>query len=287
MFLYVLSHQAQSTPTETPSINPTRFPTFSPYPTDNPTPQSYLTCRTRKVNRRKKRCIRTPGCRWVRGVHWKQRCQPITPAPTSMPSRNPSHSMPSSSPSAPVIDIVHVFSRADLVVTCPFNKTEVEELIISDLIAALKQDVLSIEITTTILSDVSCTVVGRLLETLNTAALIEFIVVIHDELTSYNPIMLQDAAVTNIKSSVYDEFIESPSLAPSASPSSSPTWKPSAFPTSEVPSLRPTENPTSQSFLACRERKVDRRRRRCIRTPGCRWVQGMHWAQCCQPILAN
>jgi hypothetical protein len=64
-------------PSMTPSQLPSEVPTLSLSPTANPTPQSYLACRTRQANRKKKVCIRTPGCRWGTGVHWTQRCQPI------------------------------------------------------------------------------------------------------------------------------------------------------------------------------------------------------------------
>jgi hypothetical protein len=196
-------------------------------------------------------------------------------------------SKPSSSPTA---GVVHSFAKSDLVVTCPVTKSEVEETLSSDLIDGLQTDEISVDVTVTILSDVSCsTDAGRRLEDLNVEALIESTVVLHGTSTSYTPSMLIDAA-TNIKSDVYTvsntELIESPSAAPSMFPSLSPSMTPSEIP-SEVPtvSLSPTANPTPQSYLACRTRQANKKKNVCIETPGCRWGTGVHWSQRCQPII--
>jgi len=267
-------------PTTSPS--PSFAPSQSHTPTANPTPQSYLACRTRKVNRKRKLCIKTPGCRWVTGVPRNQRCQPITPAPTSRPSRSPT-SKPSSSPTA---DVIHSVAKSDLVVTCPITKSELEEMLSSDLIVELQTNEISVDVTVTILSDVSCSIdAGRRLEHLNVEALIESTVVLHGSSISYTPSMLIDAA-TNSKSDVYTvsntELIESPSAAASMSPSLS-----TSITSSEIPSEVPTVSlsPTPQSYLACRTRKANKRRKVCIRTPGCRWGTGVHWTQRCQPII--
>lgn len=226
-------------------------------------------------------------------MHWTRRCQPITPAPTSKPSKSPT-SKPSSSPTT--LDIVHSFAKSDLIVTCAVTKSEVEETLSSDLVTGLQTDEISVDVTVTILSDVSCsTDAGRRLEDLNVEALIESTVVIRGTSTSYDPSMLIDAT-TNTKSDVYTVsntlLIESPSAAPSMSPSLSPTMKQSETPTkvptvSYVPSLSPTANPTPQSYLACRTKNANKKRNVCIKTPGCRWVTGVHWSQRCQPIITN
>jgi hypothetical protein len=178
-----------------------------------------------------------------------------------------------------------------LIVTCPVTKSEVEEALSSDLITELQTGEISVDVTVTILSDVSCsTDAGRRLEVLNVEALIESTVVIRGTTSaSYDPSMLIDVT-TNMKSDVYTvsntELIESPSAAPSISPSLSPSMKQSELP-SEVPtvSLSPTANPTPQSYLACRTRQANRKKQVCIRTPGCGWVTGVHWSQRCQPII--
>jgi hypothetical protein len=260
-------------PTEMPSVAPTY----------SPTPQFYRTCRQRKLSKNRKLCLKKSGCRWVSGVHWTQRCQPITPAPTAQPSSSPT-SLPSSSPTV----VLRTFAKADLVVTCPFNNTKVEETLSSGLITDLQTNELSFDVYVTILSDVSCTGADRRLESLNVEALIDSTVTIIGDSSSYSPSLLVDA-VTNVKGDTFTvtntELIESPSAAPSASPSSSPTLKPSELP-SNVPttSYAPSSSPTPQSYLVCRKRQLNKTKKLCIRTSGCRWVLGVHWTKRCQPI---
>jgi hypothetical protein len=143
------------------------------------------------------------------------------------------------------------------------------------------------------LSAVSCTgdVAGRRLDSLNVEALIESSVAITGESSSYSPSLLVDA-VTNAKGDTFTvtstELIESPSAAPSASPSLSPTLKASASPTnvptvSDAPSFGPTVNPTPQSYLLCRTAKRNKKRKLCVRTPGCQWRANPNWRLRCQP----
>ena len=275
-------------PSESPSMTPSRLQTVSP--TSSPTPQSYRLCRTRNRNRKKRVCLRTSGCRWITGVHWTKRCQPITPAPTPMPSRSPTNS-PSSSPTS----VMHSLAKADVLVTCPFDSAAVENSMKSKLISELQTDGLSVDISITILSDVSCTDAARRLESSNVEALIESIVIIRDGSSSYSPSLLVDA-VTNIKGDAYtvsnSELIESPSSAPSASPSSSPSSKPTVPPTkapttTDAPTFSPTANPTPLSYRLCRTRNRNKKKKLCIRTSGCRWVRGVHWTKRCQPISSN
>ena len=306
-------------------------------------------------------------------------------APSSFPSIVPSSS-PSTVPTNSIVAVVQTFAKSDLVVTCPFNSTEVEESMSSDLINALKQDGVSVDVAVTILSDVSCTSVGRRLENLNVEALIESTVTIRDETKNFTSSDLLDAATntTSDKFSVSSvEVIEAPSAVPSASPSSlpsshpsispsmapsmlpsiapsmspsslpsmspsslpsvgpsdlpsmspsvslspsvvptdvpssspsfapteqpslslAPTKQPSASPSkapSESPSMKPsllptvsltanptaspTANPTPQFFRLCRTRNRNRKKKKCIRTYGCRWITGVHWTQRCQPV---
>jgi hypothetical protein len=148
----------------------------------------------------------------------------------------------------------------------------------SSLISELQTDGLSVDISVTILSDVSCTDAARRLESLNVEALIESTVIIRDGLSSYSPSVLVDA-VTNIKGDAFtvsnSELIESPSSAPSASPKT------------DAPTSSPTANPTPQFYRLCRTRNRNRKKKLCIRTSGCRWITGVHWTKRCQPIRNN
>jgi hypothetical protein len=56
-------------------------PTSSP--SDSPTPDYFINCRSFRANKRKKNCLRIPGCRWR-----KKKCEPIPPTaePTSAPT---------------------------------------------------------------------------------------------------------------------------------------------------------------------------------------------------------
>jgi hypothetical protein len=170
------------------------------------------------------------------------------------------------------------FVKADVSVTCPFNSAAVENSMKSSLISELQTDGLSVHISVTILSDVSCTDTAHRLESLNVEALIESTMIIHDGSSSYSPSMLVDA-VTNIKGDAFtvsnSELIESPSSAPSASP------------TTAAPTSSPTANPTPLSYRLCRTRNRNKKKKLCIRTSGCRWITGVHWTKRCQPISNN
>lgn len=80
-------------------------------------------CRRPRRNKKRKFCLQTPGCQWVKEAPSTERCQPITPAPTGSPSslqsKNPSQTpsaQPSpeeSSPPSPQADILVFYNNEE------------------------------------------------------------------------------------------------------------------------------------------------------------------------------
>jgi hypothetical protein len=267
------SPRPSSNPTKDPVSSPSFVPTQTPtaIPTASPTPQFYLICRKRVKNRKRIQCVSTPGCRWITGVHWTQRCQPITPAPTQSPTKIPTSS-PTSSPSISVITVESVLS-VEVGVTCPFDQVELQQSLKADFIAALPKDLVTVEATVTVMDDTPCS--GRRFLQQNTIhVLIEAEASILDDATTFSTDTFVEAAET-IGSDSFEimsvEVVESTSF-PSSTPSNSPTEN-------SRHSVSPTESPSSSStpeaWLACRTRRANRRRKFCLMIAGCVWANGI------------